>query len=167
MAPHCAFDRTPRNRGLGDIGAGQRLDDCAVAHDMNDIAKVLRLGGHNNHSGAVRGEFTDQLIHLLRSADVNSLSWFVEQKNVSSAEEPARNYHLLLVAAAKGPNSRVSSAREWSQREDDSMNEVENHNDRAVGTRCLEGCQRSGFSSQLLDARLLSGGLELLPARQS
>lgn len=52
---HSAFDRSPRNRGLGDIGASQRLDDCAVAHDMNDIAKAsqfFRLGGHNNYFGA-------------------------------------------------------------------------------------------------------------------
>ena len=88
-------------------------DDAAVAQHDDAVAEaqhLLELGRDEEHRHAVLGEVDDELLDLGLGADVDAARRLVEDEQPGRGGEPAREQHLLLVAAREVAHERVGVA---------------------------------------------------------
>ena len=95
-------DGVTKQLELGRLLAGDLGDQLALAHHEDAAAEADQLGqlrGDDEHATPGLGELGDELVDLRLRADVDPARGLVEEQHPAVAHQPAREDHLLLVAA--------------------------------------------------------------------
>ena len=85
-----------RMRQIGDRAPVAQHEDAVGALD-----DLLEFGGDHQHAEALVGEFADERLDLRLGADVDAARRLVEDQQLRVGAQPAREQHLLLVAAGE------------------------------------------------------------------
>ena len=83
-------------RELGDAAPFAQHEDPIRAFEH-----FLEFGGNHQHAEPVLGELLDDALDLRLGADVDAARRLVEDQQLRVHREPAREQHLLLVAAGE------------------------------------------------------------------
>ena len=83
-------------RQIGDGAPVAQHEDPIGAFD-----DLLELRGNHQHAEALVGEFLDERLDLGLGADVDAARRLVEDEQLGVGAQPARQQHLLLVAAGQ------------------------------------------------------------------
>ena len=87
------------------ISALQRADDAAVAEHqgaMADVRDLLEIGRDQDHGEAARDRIRQQAIDLGLGTDVDAGGRIFQGQDAAADPQPARQHHLLLIAAGEG-----------------------------------------------------------------
>ena len=96
---------------LIEIGAWHVGNRDAIADDDDPISQAkqfLELGRNNQDRRALRGDVAEDRIDRGAGADIDALRSFVENQHLRLQQEPARDDDLLLHAARKIEQVRIS-----------------------------------------------------------
>ena len=88
--------------------------DLAVAHHQHLVRQADRLlqrVGDQQDRHALRREIADQFVDLFLGADIEPARRMVEDQDARARRHPARQHHLLLVAAAELAAGDVGARR--------------------------------------------------------
>ena len=102
------------DRGGARLGVRQIGDRAPVAqheHAVRALDDFLELGGDHQDAEALVGELADQRLDLGLGADVDAARRLVEDQELRIGAEPAREQHLLLVAAGELANLLLGARR--------------------------------------------------------
>ena len=83
-------------------GAADHAGDGALAHHQHTVAHADDLGqlaGDDDHADAALRQLVDDAVDLAFRADVHAAGGFVQDQHARPGFQPARQQHLLLVAA--------------------------------------------------------------------
>ena len=101
--------RSPKNADdeplARDLAALELLEQLVLAEDQDAIHQLdvlVELGGQHHHRQPFRGQRAEQRVQVVLRADVDAARGVVEQQDARAVGQPARDDHLLLVAAREG-----------------------------------------------------------------
>ena len=84
-------------------------------HAVHQLDVLVELGGEHDDRQALAGERAEQLVEVVLRADVDAAGRVVEQEDLRAEREPARDDHLLLVAAGQRRDRILRRARARSR----------------------------------------------------
>ena len=116
--------------------------DAAAGHDQHAVGEadqLRHLRGDQHDGDAARRQLVDQPVDLGLGADVDAARRLVEDEQHRLPRQPARQHHLLLVAAGQLETS-------WSR-----LGRLDRHLQRRAARRCRAPCGgRTGRSDDVL-----------------
>ncbi len=87
-------------------------DDAALVHHENPVAHAEHLfefGGDDDDGCALFGEPVQKPVDFDLGADIDAAGWFVQDEDFRARIQPARQQHLLLVAAAERSDDGIDA----------------------------------------------------------
>ena len=73
---------------------------------MGQVSNLLVVGRVQQHGAPASNVFIDQQVHFVFGLNINAPRRVIKKKDSAVGEEPFRQYHLLLIAAAESIDRR-------------------------------------------------------------